>query len=202
MDYVLIRLEVLLEDTFAVLAQKKPWHLQAVRNIVPTVGISQGQNPSRKSNQDCLQTVQQQVSTTPSPMPVSSAVGMKASAAKATLPQAATAKPVMAFSQSQEISNPSQPSIFSAAQKPPPLRKNRPRKPSQPQHPVPANLQYQNLIDILCLLINHEFLTTSNQRQHSAQSRRRITSCSSPGWCCRSPRIFSAKAPTAAERGS
>jgi hypothetical protein len=83
MDYVLIRLEVLLEDTFAVLAQKKPWHLQAVRNIVPTVGISQGQNPSRKSNQDCLQTVQQQISTTPSPMPVSSAVGIKASAAKA-----------------------------------------------------------------------------------------------------------------------
>jgi hypothetical protein len=103
MNYVLVRLEVLLEDTFTVLAQKKPGHLQAVRNIIPTVGTSQVQNPSRKSNQGCLQTMQQQVSTTPSPMPVSSAVKMKASAAKATPSQVATAKPVMASSQSQAL---------------------------------------------------------------------------------------------------
>jgi hypothetical protein len=169
MDYVLIRLEVLLEDTFAVLAQKKPWHLQAVRNIVPTVGISQGQNPSRKSNQDCLQTVQQQVSTTPSLMPVSSAVGMKASAAKSDRPTSCnrqTGDGVFTISGDLKFFATI---IFSSSTKASSSTKTSPTKalttttsspskspvPKPHRHPLPP---YQP----------RKFLTTSNQRQHSA----------------------------------
>jgi hypothetical protein len=90
MDYVLIRLEVLLEVIFEVHALTKLGHLSIVPNTVLMV-CSASCLLFVKTNRT-FQITQHQANTTLSPMPVYSAVATTLSAAKATPSHFAIAK--------------------------------------------------------------------------------------------------------------